>query len=448
MSKNERTWKRLLDDQPIERHIHRNGYYDIHSKQINRLMESRLACKFDFKKQVPKPLSKRNYSVLAINNGVYRIAQTDPFIKLLPACTIDTKDPSYSFTLPSHITTLDSNRINSESKALDCALHSGILKQVFGEDVSLVLRGRERAVEFEFSLPSFAEKTEIPYPINGVQMEVDGGFEGENGIYLIEAKIGTIEENISLRQLIYPQLHYSKILNKPVKSFYLCFDQINLTYHFQYLNFANNGKYKFDKSWTFKIEGNSPCIDEQHFSIDLINVNNELTNVEVPFPQADNFKRIIKTFTTLAFDKSEALEKFELFPAADMNLSSRQFDYYANVLLWLRVAKRNKDGTFSLTPLGKNLALLSTPKIVQEFAKIIFSNDFFNAVWHDPQRKIPATRIIERNNLNPKATTVHRRLQTVKSWIRFFENRPWLNGRSTENLLLKSKELNQEALSF
>ena len=74
-------------------------------------------------------------SILAINNGLYRIAKTNPFISVPKI-----KNKEVLVKMPAGYITLDPFDINSESGALDIAHVSGILKQVFTEDIELTIR--------------------------------------------------------------------------------------------------------------------------------------------------------------------------------------------------------------------------------------------------------------------------------------------------------------------
>ena len=172
-----------------------------------------MACYIDFREHRPISFRDHNLSILATANGIFRLARTDPFVDF----SLRENERSHrlpEFKIPNDVTLLSPDNLSSESKALDAALVSGILDEVFEDEVSLVIRGREFSTKFSFSLPVVdSEKNElIKYEIDRVQIEVDGGYEGSRGLYLVEAKCTSTTEQqtgMNSRQLLYPHLNYA-----------------------------------------------------------------------------------------------------------------------------------------------------------------------------------------------------------------------------------------------
>lgn len=420
-SSNDVAWERILEHSrlKVESAIEDQGYFDISAEQIRKIgkREPRLACKHDFRIQVPKPLKERSLSVLAIKNGHYRIAPTDPYFKLDISRIHAQSAPTYR--IPEELEFLDASSLSSESKALDAALVSGILHDAFDEsdDLSLVIRGREYSREFSFSLSSALHRgrNSIPYDVNGVQIEVDGGYEGRRGLHLVEAKIYSEQKSMNLRQILYPYLHYEKApTNKRVLPYVMFFDPATSWYSF----------YRFDpadllgsKVWEPAEQRDYQLVrTESSRSLEEIGktqVSSNIVDTARPFPQADSFPKIASIFNSLG--TYGEVHKDDLF--GEFDITNRQYDYYGNALRWMRLVE--KDGPrYRLTQLGIEINGLSDREQMFRMAKIIYSNDVFNA-WLVGSRDEAKTRL---SRYLKSDSTIERRLKTVRSWTQFFRD--------------------------
>lgn len=424
---NDEAWRRILaDDSTILERIDSKGFCDINSDEINPYRQSRLACKFDFREHIPKPLRDKSLSVLAIRNGLYRIARTDPFIDL-PTTLRTTRPMPSPFEIPPHIKALSPSGIRSESKALDAALVSGMLDYVFNEKVSLVLRGRDRSNEFEFHLrDELRTNASVSYEVKQVQIEVDGGYEGEKGIYLVEAK-NKVNDNINLRQLLYPQLHFESKFGrqKPIQTYVLLYDDALERYHFTRIKIQQSQKDV--PTLSLDLVDHVECslkVDHEstrNYWKELLNVSvdEDMLDIGRPFPQADDFNKVFATFLRLV-DEGE-ITKDDLFARYSIQ-PGRQYDYYGNVLRWLKVADyESSTCIFKLTTRGRKLrSIVSNKETLFELARIVLSNDIFNEYLHGGRSAV-TSRARRRNRLYANET-YGRRLQTVRSWLTYFRN--------------------------
>lgn len=405
---NDVAWEALLNDIPIVDEVDSNGFYDIDSATIKKYREARLMCKIDFKENIPSIFKTHDLSVLSIVNKQYRIARTNPFLdidqRLLLSKTVDK-----TFSIPSYLESLSSENITSESKALDAAQASGMLDYLTSDKSFLTVRGRVYSQGFEFNLTNTTNSV-IDYPIQSVQLEVDGGYEGRHGLSLIEAKMG-FSDNMNLRQLLYPQINFSTLLKKPVRT-YLFFYETGGFFHFiPFFYDGKNSSFDYANHKLFKLE--SPKRVEPKELLKT-KVNNDLTGFNAPFPQADRFNKVMEVFLKLG--ELECATKEELF--FDFDLVARQWDYYLNALIWLGLV--HKDTTNECFVLrDKGISLFSSPENerVYEIAKIAFSNDIFNAFLSIDNPTINQ-RLKNRNGLTSESTFL-RRMRTVKSWKKY-----------------------------
>lgn len=273
----------------------------------------------------------------------------------------------------------------------------------------LTVRGRVYSQGFEFNLTNTTNSV-IDYPIQSVQLEVDGGYEGRHGLSLIEAKMG-FSDNMNLRQLLYPQINFSTLLKKPVRT-YLFFYETGGFFHFiPFFYDGKNSSFDYANHKLFKLE--SPKRVEPKELLKT-KVNNDLTGFNAPFPQADRFNKVMEVFLKLG--ELECATKEELF--FDFDLVARQWDYYLNALIWLGLV--HKDTTNECFVLSdKGISLFSSPENerVYEIAKIAFSNDIFNAFLSIDNPTINQ-RLKNRNGLTSESTFL-RRMRTVKSWKKY-----------------------------
>ena len=396
----QQSWVNIFDKYNILSAIKKGGYIDISADQIKAVdgKEPRLLTKIDYRENLPNIMRSENLSILAIKNGLYRIAMNDPFIDIEEEIRTDIIE----ITPPTDIISINPFNIKSESAALDIAAVSAMHNILFGEESKLTIRGRLRG-SLDFNIGT------TPYNIEGVQIEVDGGYESDNAIHLIEAKIG-YNNNINIRQLLYPQLFWENEVRgrKQIKSyiFYLQGDIFRFIPYF-YDGAIGLADHSAEKAFRFTPLTSIP------FSLYDIAVDQTKIDTNIPFPQADKFVNINTMLITIS--ENACLNKEEL--KSYFAIVDRQIDYYFNVLKWLRLCKE-EDNCLVLTPLAEQFITLPFRERMQEIAKIVFAEPIMNAVLHE---RLPNLQIFSYYNVNSDST-ISRRLQTVKAWVSYFKN--------------------------
>lgn len=393
------SWENIFDKYKLLNDIRRNGYVDITADAIKAIegKEPRNLTKVDFREKLPNIMKEEGLSILAIKNGLYRIAPNDPFIDIEENISTEIIE----LEAPQNIISIDPFNIKSESAALDIAAVSDMHRMVFGEESQLTIRGRLRG-SLEFNIE------QIPYNIEGVQIEVDGGYEANNAIHLIEAKIG-YSNNINIRQLLYPQLFWENQINgrKDIKSyvFYLQGDIFRFIPYY-YDGVIGYAEHSEEKAFRFR----EPTTG---FSIYSVEVNHNNIDTSVPFPQADRFETI--NTMLLLISEHTCLSKEDL--SSNFDIVDRQIDYYFNVLKWLKVCKEEEE-CLILTQKGQNIVSLPFRQRIEALAKIVFSDPISNAVLH---RRAINPDYFHVYNVH-SGSTINRRLGTIRSWIKYFKN--------------------------
>ncbi len=404
MSKlNHDAWDIIFDKLWILSLVDQVGYYDISADDIKKISnrEPRLMTKIDYEEVLPQIMKNNQLSILAISNWIYRIARTNPFMKISP---ITTAQNIKKMIVRDDICTIDPFSVKTESQILDLCGVNGILDEVFGEKSYLTIRWRLRIdSEVWFTLDS------VRYNITWVQIEVDGGYEGNSSINLIEAKMWW-RSNLSIRQLVYPEIFWkSHIINKIIHSYVLLYER-NIIRFIPFYILAD---------WEYILDSSSEKqfqfihSDAEIFEISRVPIKEWVLNYNAPFPQADDFDKVVSMFIYISsgYTSKEELSK-------EFDIVSRQIDYYYSVLSFLGLCDYERGDDIILTERGEKLSKLSKEELLIELAKIIFSSEIFHDAYlfgidSVDEKDFEKWRI--------SGSTIKRRLQTVNAWIRYFK---------------------------
>jgi len=391
-------WSNIFERYKLLHQIRRDGYVDLSADAIKEVdgKEARLMTKVDFRENLPTIMRDEGLSILAIKNGLYRIAKNDPFIDIEERIS----SPIIELPSPTTLCTIDPFNIKSESAALDLAFISGMCAEVFQEESFLSVRGRLRG-ELEFSLG------DTPYSVDGVQIEVDGGYEGKDALHLVEAKIG-FRNNINIRQLLYPQLYWQRQLQekKKVQS-YIFYLQNDI---FRFIPYIYDGivgyaDHAHQKVFRFKDQ-------TRDFSLYDIAIDQSKIDTSIPFPQADKFDKIQDMLFLIA--KRGSLTKEELH--GEFDLVTRQIDYYLNVLKWLKLSTE-ENAEITLSTEGQILSALPFKQRIEALATRVFAEPICHALLH--KQTLPKERFEVYKVYSP--STQQRRVRTITAWINYFK---------------------------
>lgn len=404
MSLNEKAWNTLFTHFDIVNKVNADGYFDITADQIKKVgkREPRLMTKFDYKKHLPVIMRQHHMALLAIENGKYRIGRFNPYIEVTEKSSVHATIVPF----PPNILSINPKKIEHESLVLDASHISGILARIFGEEVNLTIRGRTRNAPFSFQLGSMS------FSVSGVQIEVDGGYEGATSINLVEAKIGS-SSTINLRQLLYPHLVWEGLVNgKKRVNTYICFYQEPvLRFIPVQLSAAGNAFADHAKEQAFMLE------PPAQLNLNAIPVQKHasLPVTSAPFPQANRFDRVLAMLQVVARERQ--ITKEELAQFFDESLDLRDVGYYASVLQWLGLVTI-KNGVISMTSFGFEIASISHADRIQKLANIVFGEPIFHHALHIDSSSIPP-ELFERWRIG--SSTPARRLSTIKAWVKYFK---------------------------
>lgn len=220
-----------------------------HYKKTNE-REVRILCKQDSREDRPAIFKEHGLFLLPVHNGSYAILRGEGYIDI-PDISGTASDYHSKLDFP-----LDTSEVgNSEMQHLDFAYASSLIRTYF-DDLSLVLTIRGRKYTPKFSLRVGDQRLEV----DGVQTEVDAGYEGRNRVVLIEAK-NAKTTNVIIRQLYYPFRQWQHCTAKPVHTVF--FERRSdefLMWEFRFSDTENYNSVRLTRSQRFRITAPRPSI--------------------------------------------------------------------------------------------------------------------------------------------------------------------------------------------
>lgn len=429
-TKNDRAWKKLFEKYNILEKINKDGYFEITSTQINEFREARLMTKFDNQKTLPNLFKEHKISILPKTSSSYILANFSLYEPIQ-----EISSPIEYKEFPSYIESIDYNHINSEAIALNCAYISRIFNDFLENDEDEILPavdGKMNSGKFTFVVNDINNGKTHSVSVDRAGIEIDAGYESSKDLVLIEAK-NVIADDFLIRQLYYPFRLWKDKVSKKVRTLFMQYSNgiFNL-YEYEFKEPNNYNSLVLIKSKRYGI------ISQEEMEISFEDINLVYENIsfvkepEIPFPQADSFKRVITLLEMLDTDsiktKDEITEEFQFDP--------RQTDYYFNAGKYLGFLEEDeivveekkksvKKRIIKLTKRGKHLFEVNYKNRQLEFARAILEHKVFYKVFEDSIDSfiIPEkTKIIEymQNsnlyNLN-RYNTYKRRSQTVSGWV-------------------------------
>lgn len=421
-SKNDIAWEKIFSKYKIIDKVLADSHTIISSAHINEFREARLMTKFDHKSQLPKLFSENNLSILPTSRGGYVIGTFETFSDFN---TDDIEVTKIEF--PTFLESLDYRDITSEATAINCAFVSKILHD-FTEEESLLptVSGRMSSSSFDFNINS--SKGLFKVNVGNSQIEIDGGYEGDNSLNLIEAK-NYISDDFLVRQLYYPYKLWKGKIHKQVRPIFLTYS--NGIFHLREYAFTNINHYNslvLVKHKKYAVQEGTFNIETIQEILDKVKTTKE---PEIPFPQADSFERVINLCELLK--QKDFITKEEITQNYDFD--ARQTDYYSNAGKYLGLIETGKDivsgqiGCY-LTDKGKKVFNTNLIDRQKEFVRLIVSHSAFKQTLKDylENGEIPnkenIVEIMKRSKLHgiSSDTTYFRRASTITGWINWVMN--------------------------
>ena len=411
MTKNDEAWQKLFEKYQILDEVNKNGCFEIETSQINQERESRLMAKFDHAVNLPKIFRDNNLSILPLSRSQYIIGN---FHTHLPV-KYNLEIPTIPWQFPREIETIDYTNLYSESSALHCAFNIGIIDDLVESKSRFTVSGRMSTGIFDFSIKNSINNQSYSINVTNSQCEIDGGFETDDCLILIEAKNYRIEDFL-IRQLYYPYRLWSKKISKKVVPVLMTYS--NDIFSFFIYEFPNISDYN---SITLVQQKNYEIASEEirRSEVDLLLTQIKIIpeSQEITFPQADKFDRIIDLISLLlenSLTPNEITENYQF--------DQRQTGYYTSAGKYLGLIEK-QDKIFTLTNEAKDILRQPQKLKYLKLIETILAHEVFNRAFKlsleigDIPSKEQITKLISESNLKITNTTIDRRASTVKGWI-------------------------------
>ncbi|MDE5069059.1 MAG: translation elongation factor [Trichodesmium sp. St4_bin8_1] len=293
MTKNDEAWEKLFERYKILEEVNKNGCFKIQTSQINQERESRLMAKFDHVVHLPKIFRDNNLSILPLSRYQYIIGH---FCTHFPV-KYNLKIKTISWQFPREIETIDYTNLYSESSALLCAFNIGILHDLVGSETQFTVSGRMSTGIFDFYIKNYLKNQLYTINVTNSQCEIDGGFETDNFLILIEAKNYKVEDFL-IRQLYYPYRLWSKKISKKVIPVLMTYsNDIFSFFIYDFVDILDYNSITLIEQKNYEIASEKIQSSEINLLLSKIKVVPEPANI--PFPQADKFDRLIDLISLL-----------------------------------------------------------------------------------------------------------------------------------------------------
>lgn len=426
MTLNDEAWKSVFRDLNVLERLESTDSIVISADdlKVHGQREPRLMAKMDTLNSRPSLFKKHSLSLLPIENGSYLLFK-DPdrrsYIEIDSVINELQAEPFYPTQVDlGSYDTLQLQTITSESQAIDYVYLTHLLGTFCeDEDMLFTIRGRSRSQAFDFSIPGIANDVHV----NGVQIEVDAGFESYNAIYLIEAKLGRLK-SFNLRQLYYPNKNWATISAKKIIT--ILFAYTNGLFYFIPLSFGEEfGDVSIGDVRCYTINEPVKQLLNLRRLLEITEPKSEPDSTVAPYPQADDLDKVIDIVLNYenGLSTKEAIAEY-------FGFEPRQANYYASAAIYLDLLKRDPDvaGTFVLTDVGRRLAqserraqrnlimiqqLLARPTFYRSIAGYFFPDEGFR-----PISRLEIKNIIDEYH-DLEFSTAYRRALTVLGWLRW-----------------------------
>ena len=417
-------WKAILEEYNIMEEIKRNGCFHIKASQIKKYKEPRLMAKWDSTGSLPKVLKDNKINLLPDSRSSYVISdfmlyQEIPELEEHVTQMTHVKLPNYE--------SINVNNISSEANAINVLLLTGILDDFLktNENVS-VFNGRMGTGVFDFTVDTY-RKVKQKVSVNNAQCEIDGGFENDSSVVIMEAK-NVVHEDFHIRQLYYPYRLWKTKVNKPIRLvFSLYSNMIYRLFEYRFNVLEDYSSIELVNTKNYSLQDTTVTLDDliKVRKTTSVKTDDNMKNTNVPFIQADSMSRIVSLLENLYENPMTLVQIAEL-----MDFEPRQSDYYFNAGRYLGLfVKTYEDNqrVVSLTALGVKLFKLNYKERQLKLVGLILEHRIFSRFFDEV---IETGEIPNKNDIADEMRKLNvcdegqivRRSSSVYGWLKWIFN--------------------------
>lgn len=423
LSANE-AWKILIDKYNILEEIKNNGCFHIKSSQIKQFKEPRLMAKWDSSNSLPQILKDNKINILPDSRNSYVIGdfllyQEIPELEEHVTQMDHVELPNYE--------SVNIHNINSESNAINILILTGMLDDFLNTNSNVAtFNGRMGTGEFDFTVNTI-RKNKQKICVKNAQCEIDGGFENNDSIVIIEAK-NVVHEDFHIRQLYYPYRLWKTKVHKPIRLVFSVYsNMIYRLFEYRFNELEDYSSIEMVQMKNYSLQDTTITLDDllRVRAFANIKTDDNMQKTDIPFIQANSMERIVSLLENMYENPMTTQQIANL-----MDFDLRQSDYYYNAGKYLGLFEKiseDKQKVVVLTPLGNKVFKLNYKdrqlKLVELILEHQIFDDFFDIVIKtgdmpnkkDIENKMRTLRVCDEGQIVRRASSVY-------GWIKWIFN--------------------------
>lgn len=423
LSANE-AWKVLIDKYNILEEVQENGCYHIKASQIKQFKEPRLMAKWDSTDALPKVLRDNKINILPDSRSSYVIGdfllyQEIPILEENVTQMAHVELPDYE--------SIDVNNISSEANAINVLLLTGILDDFLNTNNNVAtFNGRMGIGEFEFVVDT-TRNIKQKISVNNAQCEIDGGFENNDSVVIMEAK-NVVHEDFHIRQLYYPYRLWKNKVNKPIRLVFSVYsNMIYRLFEYRFNILEDYSSIELVRTKNYSLQDTTITLDDL-FRVrkdTLVKTDDNMDNSDVPFIQANSMERIISLLENMYENPMTSQQIAEL-----MDFEPRQSDYYYNAGKYLGLFEKvneDKQRVVALTSLGNKVFKLNYKERQLKIVELILEHQIFSDLFDG---MIKTGDMPNKKDIEDEMRALHvcdegqivRRASSIYGWLKWIFN--------------------------
>lgn len=417
-------WMALIEKYNILDEVKKNGCYHIKANQIKQFKEPRLMAKWDSTDALPKVLRDNKINILPDSRNSYVIGDFLLYQKI-PALEEHVTQMAH-VELPDY-ESIDVNNISSEANAINVLLLTGILDDFLNtSDIVSTFNGRMGTGEFDFTVDT-ARGGKRKISVRNAQCEIDGGFENEDFVIIMEAK-NVVHEDFHVRQLYYPYRLWRNKVNKPIRLVFSIYsNMIFRLFEYRFKTPEDYSSIELIRTKNYSLQDTTITMDDlkQVRRRTLVKTDDNMDDSDVPFIQANSMERIISLLENMYENPMTSQQIAEL-----MDFEPRQADYYYNAGKYLGLFKKiseDKQRVVTLTVSGNKVFKLNYKERQLKIVELILEHQIFTEFF---DRKIETGDMPDKQDIEDEMRALHvcdegqiaRRASSVYGWLKWIFN--------------------------
>lgn len=419
-------WQKLIEKYDILNRVETDGIFHIKASEIKEFKEPRLMAKWDCTAALPSVFKDNNLNILPDSRNSYVMGD---FLLYEDIPELEEAVNKMDYVELPEYETIDVNNISSESNAINVLILSGILDN-FLEDEGTVetFNGRMGTGKFDFVIDTLRGKKQR-ISVKNAQCEIDGGFENENNVIIMEAK-NVLNEDFHVRQLYYPYRLWKNKVSKPIRLIFSIYsNMIFRLFEYRFVDENDYSSIELVKTKNYSLQDTTIEIEDLiqvRTNTEVCYLDNQNEDLKVPFIQANSFERVISLLENIKDNPMTTQQIAEL-----MQFDERQSDYYYNAGAYIGLFEKKREDNQTkvfLTKLGKEVFDLNYKQRQLKFVQLILQHkifaECFDMILYNqgemPDKKVIENMMREYNVCNEGQ--IIRRASSVQGWLKWIFN--------------------------